>query len=227
VEGSLMARILFDLDGTLVDSAPTLASASNALLAELGRPPLSEDTVKRFVGHGMGRLIERVLGVSGGVPEAGFAACLARYREIYFADPVTGTEPYSGVREALAELAAAGHGLAVCTQKPRLPSRMILERLRLMPPVTGLTAGDDLGVLKPDPAMVRHAAAQIGAGEVIYVGDSETDSATAEAAGVPFLLHAKGYCHVPLESLTAVAIFESFTEVPGLVRQVLESRAAS
>jgi phosphoglycolate phosphatase len=222
-----MARIIFDLDGTLVESAPSLAAASNALLAELGRGPLAVDTVKTFVGHGIGRLIERVLATTGGEPEMGFEAALARYKEIYFADPVTGTEPNPGVREALAELADAGHGLAVCTQKSNEPSRRILEELDLMPPITALTGGDSLGVLKPDPAMLWHAAEQLPPGEVIYIGDSGTDGATAKNAGVPFLLYANGYCHEPLRSVPSVAIFESFTDVPALVRHVLESRAAS
>jgi phosphoglycolate phosphatase len=222
-----MARIIFDLDGTLVDSAPSLTAASNAMLAELGRPPLPVDTVKSFIGNGIAKLVERVLVASGGMPEAGYDASLARYREIYFSDPVTGTVVYPGVHAALEDLAGDGHGLAVCTQKTTAPALRILGDLNLMPPISGLTGGDAVGVLKPDPAMLWHAADQLPHGEVVYVGDSGTDAKTAEAAGVPFLLHAHGYCHVPLESLSAVAIFEHFGEVPGLVRQVLERRAAS
>ena len=216
-----MARIVFDLDGTLVDSVPSRAAAAHALLAELGRDPLPPAQVMGFVGNGISKLVERVLAATGGVPDVGHEACLARYREIYFADPVTGTEAYAGVRDALAALAADGHGLAVCTQKSNAPAEAILTALDLRPPVDGFTGGDSLDVLKPDPAMLWHAADQLPEGPVVYVGDSETDAATAAAAGVPFLLHAKGYCHVPLDSLPAVAIFEHFDELPGLVRQVL------
>lgn len=222
-----MARIIFDLDGTLVDSVPSLAAASNALLGELGRAPLPVETVTGFVGNGIRKLVERVLAASGGMPETGFEPALARYKEIYFGDPVTGTMPYPSVREALGALHAAGHGLAVCTQKSNQPARRILEDLGLMPPITGLTGGDSLDVLKPDPAMLWHAAEQISGGEVIYVGDSGTDSATALAAGVPFLLHARGYCHQPLESLRSVAIFEDYADLPGLIRQVVEGRLVS
>ena len=126
-----MARIVFDLDGTLVDSVPSLAAAANALLAELGRDPLPPAQVMGFVGNGISKLVERVLAATGGVPDVGHEACLARYREIYFADPVTGTEAYAGVRDALAALAADGHGLAVCTQKSNAPAEAILTALDL------------------------------------------------------------------------------------------------
>ena len=101
-------------------------------------------------------------------------------------DPLTGTDPLSpACAEALAALAAAGHGLAVCTQKPNGPALAILRGRALMPPITGFTGGDSLpGVLKPDPRMVSHAADQLAPGPLVYVGDSETDAATAAAAGV-------------------------------------------
>lgn len=222
-----MARIIFDLDGTLVDSASSLAAAVNAVLKEIGRPALPVETIKSFVGNGIAKLVERALAANGGAPVDGLDPCLSRFREIYFSDPVTGTVVYEGVHPALAELAGDGHGLAVCTQKSMVPAQKILESLRLMPPITGLTGGDSLDALKPDPAMLWHAADQLAPGEVVYVGDSGTDAKTAEAAGVPFLLHAHGYCHEPLESLAAVAIFDHYSEIPDLVRQVLERRAAS
>ena len=106
---------------------------------------------------------------------------------------MTGTVAFPGVREALAALAAAGHGLGVCTQKPNAPAVTILRALGLMPPIAALTGGDSLDVMKPDPRMLAHAAAQLPEGPVIFVGDSEVDAATAEAAGVPFLLHTEGY----------------------------------
>ncbi len=222
-----MARIIFDLDGTLVESAPSLASATNALLAELDRPQLSTATVTGFVGSGVVKLVERALEATGGVPATGLEGCVSRYKQIYFADPVTGTEPYPGVLAVLNDLAAEGHGLGVCTQKPTAPARAILEGLSLMPPIIGLTGGDSVGVLKPDPAMLWHAADQLPEGEVVFVGDSGTDAATARASGVPFLLHRNGYCHEPLESLPAVAIFDHFDDVPGLVRRILERRTVS
>jgi phosphoglycolate phosphatase len=222
-----MARIVFDLDGTLVDSNPTLTAAGNALLAELGRRPVSAAVVAGFVGHGARVLVERLLEHSGGVPGGDAARHVARFRAIYAADPVTGTAPYAGVAEALHALAAAGHGLAVCTQKPNAPALAILRALGLMPPVAGLTGGDSLDVLKPDPRMLRHAAAQLPPGPVIYVGDNDVDAATAEAAGVPFLLHTEGYRRVPVDSLPHAAAFADFAALPALVAGLLEARATA
>jgi phosphoglycolate phosphatase len=216
-----MARIVFDLDGTLVDSAPSLTAAANRMLAEIGRAPLEVATTRGFVGHGVAVLVERVLNHTGGVPVGGAAPHLARYRDIYYADPVSGTAVFDGVPAALAALDAAGHGLAVCTQKPCLPARTILRALGLMPPITGLTGGDSLAVLKPDPRMLAHAAAQLGEGPLVYVGDNEVDAETAAAAGVPFLLHTEGYRHAPPSALRHVAAFSDFAELPDLVARLL------
>lgn len=221
-----MARILFDLDGTLVDSAPTIAAAGNALLAELGRAPLDRATITGFVGRGVDVLVDRLLAASGGVPEGGAGAARARYRALYAADPVAGTVVLPGAREALAALAAEGHGLAVCTQKPEAPARVLLAALGLMPPITGLTGGDSTGALKPDPRLVAHAAGQLPPGPVILVGDSETDAATAANAGVPFLLRLGGYRHGPLAAIARAGAFADFAELPGLVARVLAGRAA-
>jgi phosphoglycolate phosphatase len=213
-----MARLVFDLDGTLVHSAPTMAAAANALLAEHDRPPVPVETVIAFVGAGMRRLVERVLEHTGGVPEGDVDGALLRYRALYDADPVTGTATYAGVAEALAALGAEGHGLAVCTQKADGPALAILEALALMPPVTGFAGGESLpGVLKPDPRLFHHAADQLPPGPAFLIGDSETDAATARAAGAPFLLHLGGYRHGPVEDLGAAAAFEDWAELPAIV----------
>ena len=116
-----MARLIFDLDGTLVHSAPTIAAAANGMLGEIGRTALPLAAVLGYVGHGMRRLVEDVLNETGGVPEAGVDHHLAIYRRIYFADPLTGTELYPGVAEALATLAAAGHDLALEFNQGQVP----------------------------------------------------------------------------------------------------------
>lgn len=215
-----MTRIVLDLDGTLVHSLPAIAASANALLAELGRPALPEATIAGFVGHGSRALVERLLAATG-APD-GPDAALARYLAIYEADPVTGTTPYPWVAQALAALAAAGHGLAVCTQKPAAATRRILTALRLMPPVTGLTGGDSLPVLKPDPRLFHHAADQLPPGPAVMVGDSETDAATARAAGVPFLLHSRGYHHGPLEAMAPYAVFDDWRALPDLVAELTQ-----
>jgi phosphoglycolate phosphatase len=225
--GAMRLRLVFDLDGTLVDSAASLAAATNALLSELGRPPLSVATVRGFVGHGVDALTQRALAATGGTPPGALADLQRRLRAIYAVDPVSGVAVYPGARAALAELAAAGHGLAVCTQKPALPARRLLEALGLAPPIAGLTAGDSIPALKPDPRLVRHAAAQIGDGPVLLIGDNEVDAEAASRAGVPFVLHLGGYRHGPLDAIARAASFDRFADLPGIVTRLAAAREAA
>lgn len=220
------ARLVFDLDGTLIDSIPSLVGAGNALLGELGRPAIDLDTGRTFVGHGVVRLVASLLRHSGGIP-GDLEPHVARFREIYGADPVTGTVVYDGVHAALVALAAAGHGLGVCTQKPNAPALDLLRRLELMPPITGFTGGDSLAVLKPDPAMLFHTADQLRGDVTLMVGDSETDAETARRGGVPFLLHTEGYRIAEIAELPHVAAFSDFAELPGLVAAVLDAEATA
>jgi phosphoglycolate phosphatase len=218
-----MARLIFDLDGTLIDSNPTLWAAGGALLGELGRAPVPEAVAAGFVGKGVEALVEALLRHTGGVPGEALAPHVERFRTLYALDPVTGTAPYPGVAGALAALAAAGHGLAVCTQKPNAPALVLLRELGLMPPVTGFTGGDSLDVLKPDPGMLEQAARQLPPGRVILIGDSEIDAATAVAARVPFLLHTRGYRRDPATPLPQAGAFADFAALPELVAGLLAS----
>src|SRR5258708_27058243 len=126
--------ILFDLDGTLVDSVPDLAAAANALLAELGRPPLSLAQVMGMVGDGAPKLVERALAASG-AGDTPLRAALDRFLAFYEADPTRLTRPYDGVPAVLAELAAAGWRLRGCTNKPARPPPAALAGLRPFPPL--------------------------------------------------------------------------------------------
>ncbi len=222
-----MARLIFDLDGTLVDSLPAMLTAANRMLAEIGRPPVSPETCSDFVGHGVKVLVTRLLEHTGGVPGTGVEPALELYRAIYARDPVTGTTAYPGARRALLVLAAAGHGLAVCTQKPNDPARDILIGLSLMPPITGLTGGDSIDVLKPDPRMFTHAADQLPPGPGIMIGDSLTDARVAVAAGVPFLLRTGGYGDQPNDEVPVAGRFAHFDELPDLVARVTQARPVS
>jgi phosphoglycolate phosphatase len=217
---ALMARLVLDLDGTLIDSNPTLAATGSALLAELGRPPVGADDAVAFIGKGVDALVRALLEHTGGIPGGDLPPHVARFRAIYALDPITGTTVYDGVDEALAGLAADGHGLAVCTQKPNAPALVILREFGLMPPVTGFTGGDSLEVLKPDPRMLAHAADQLPPGPVILIGDSEIDAATAVASGVPFLLHTRGYRLDPERPLANDGAFADWAELPALVARL-------
>lgn len=210
-----LVRVVFDLDGTLVDSLGSLAAAGARLCAEMGRPSVSAEQYAGFVGRGVAAQVLDLMQATGGVPEDGGKAAIARFHAIYAEDPVTGVDEYPGARETLADLSAQGCALAVCTQKPQALARQILEALGHMPPVAMVVGGDTLpGVLKPDPAMLFAAADPLGTGPLIYVGDSEVDSKTAENAGVPFVLTGWGYRKTEPPHDARIT---SFAELPGTI----------
>ena len=208
-------RLVFDLDETLVDSVPSLAAAAAVMLGELGRAPVAPADYKAFVGHGMRQQVRRALEFTGGVPADGVDPYLRRMIEVYGADPVRGTHVFPGVHTALAVLDAAGHTMAVCTQKPEAQARRVLEELRLMPPIAGLTGGGTLDVLKPDPAMLHHAAGQLpGDAPVVMVGDRDVDAQTAANAGARFILFAPEGGTPPF---AVDAQFADWRDLPGIV----------
>ncbi len=212
--------IVFDLDGTLVDSVPDIHAATAAFLAERGHAPLDLATITGFVGNGVPVLLERVLRAVGEAAEPEhLQAALPRFNEIYGAAPAALSKLYPGVAEALEALAAAGHLLGICTNKPEGPARQMIEELGIAGFIAALTGGDTLAARKPDPAPLRHTAGLLQAelAAVVYVGDSEVDAATAAAADVPFVLFTEGYRKTPVAEIAHHAALSDFTELPGLV----------
>ena len=202
--------VVFDLDGTLIDSAPDIHAAANVMLREIGREALDLPRIVSFIGNGVPKLVERCLDATGGRDEAGFRAALAIFRRAYDADAATLTRPYPGVPEMLEALGGAGFSMGICTNKPEAPARAILEALGLARWFGAVIGGDTLPVTKPDPAPLREAVVRLGGGRAVYVGDSETDEATAKAAGLPFLFFTGGYRKKPAEAFEADFVFETF-----------------
>ncbi len=217
--------VVFDLDGTLIDSAPDLHAAANRMLAELDRPALTLAQVTSFVGNGVPKLVERCLGATGGVTGgvaggvAGFDAALGRFHALYAEAPADLTRPYPGVAEALAALRDAGCALGICTNKPEAPARRILELLGMDGLFGAVIGGDTAPVRKPDPAPLRLALQALGAETALFVGDSETDEATAQNAALPFGFFTGGYRKKPAEAFEATFAFADFADLPGHVLQ--------
>lgn len=220
------AAVLFDLDGTLIDSAPDIAAAANRMLAEAGAAPLSLAEVKGFIGDGVAVLVQRIVAARG-LPAAAEPALRARFLALYEADAATLTRPWPGVAAALGRIAAAGHPMAVCTNKPERPARAILAALGLDPFFAVVVGGDSLARRKPDPAPLRHAAAALGAHSAVLVGDGEADAAAAAAAGIPFVLYTEGYRKSPVEALPHAARFADFAALPGLLADLLAGMPAT
>lgn len=222
----MIRAVIFDLDGTLIDSAPDLHTAANALLAERGLDPVSLARVRDFIGEGVPKLVERSL-EAGGAPATAqkLTAAVRRFRAIYGAEPVRLTRPYDGVEEALGALSARGLLLGVCTNKPERVSRDILARLGLDRHLRVLVGGDTLARMKPDPAPLLQTARLLGAGpaETLFVGDSGTDADTADAAGISFALYSGGYRKRRLDAFGECFVFHDF----GALTRHVETRLAA
>jgi phosphoglycolate phosphatase len=219
--------ILFDLDGTLVDSAGDLSASLDTLMAEKGLPPIGLETGRSLIGHGIANLVRSALklrGISG--TDEDVAADLARFMEIYGARLTEITRPYPGVRDTLNMLHAEGWQMGVCTNKRETFARAIVSDLGLSPFFSIVSGPDTFGVSKPDPRqLLETAKAAGGLLPVFFVGDSEVDVASAKAAGYPVIALTYGYSKVPLESLSPDALLGSFSEVPAAIYGLLERSA--
>lgn len=212
-------RAVFDLDGTLIDSAPSLCAAGNRLLAELGRDPVDVETYKTFIGKGMKVQVQRLLIHTGGIPDNDLDGFFARYRAHY--DPLRATRAYPGAVAALTAMKDDGWRMSVCTQKPEGPARMVLSALGFSM-IEAVVGGDTIpGALKPNPRLLAAAMDPLGTGPAVYVGDSETDAETAAAGDLPYILHLNGYRHGPAEAMNPVASFADFTALPAIARAAL------
>ena len=218
-------RLIFDLDGTLIDSAPDLNAAANRMLAELfSAPPVPLETFATFIGNGIPAQVERTLAHAGvAADDETRGRAIAAFKRHYGAAPAEKTIVFGGVREALAEMKEAGARMAVCTNKSEDLAWLALEGLGLAGFFGALVGGETLAVKKPDPAPLHECARRLGedAGPVFYVGDSETDEAAALAAGYPLLLYTEGYRKKPVEDFAAAGVFSHFGELPGLIGKLV------
>ena len=217
------AAVVWDLDGTLIDSVRDIAASLNTLLGEHGLGPLDLAEIRLMVGDGAATLIER-----------GFAACgeatrdrvkaqlLPRFLSIYAEHATDTTRLYDGAAEALHALADAGARQGICTNKPEQLARNILASLGINGYFDVVVGGDTTPQKKPDPLPLQHALAALGAGtdDSLLIGDSGVDVATARAAGVPVVLVSNGYCRVPAETLGADALIDDLAALPALLSKI-------
>ena len=206
--------LIFDLDGTLVDSAGDITNAANSLLAALGRAPLPVDAVRGMVGEGARRLVERLLIARPG-SDISVDSALEKFLALYAVQPTSHAALYPGVIETLDHLATQGAAMALCTNKPGIPTNNVLRDLGLSHYFGAVIAGDTLAIRKPDGRVLDSIIAAFGTGrdDIILVGDSEIDSATAAAAGIPFILMTYGYHHQPPDSIPAMFRLDRFSEL--------------
>jgi phosphoglycolate phosphatase len=214
-----MARIVFDLDGTLIDSAPDIQGIANSLMKEEGHDPFTLAQARDIIGNGVAVFVQKMRAARG-IPDSEHERLLAEFVSRYHS-ATTLTETYPSVAAGLEMLAAAGHTLGVCTNKPIVATKAVLAHLSLDTYFDTVIGGDSLPVSKPDPAPLHAAFDALGTGPVIYVGDSDVDAETAVRAGVPFLLFTEGYRKVPVAELAHTYAFSHFDKLPALVETLL------
>lgn len=219
------ATVVFDLDGTLVHTAPDLARVLTRVLADAGLPPADVDEVTRLVGGGLASLMRKAFARRGD-PEAEVQAEARAQAFLRYAleAPAPQSRVYEGVFEALEGLRAEGHRLAVCTNKAEPLARAVLDALGLLPLVHGLVGGG-ARPKKPDPAPVFEAIRRAGGQRegAVFVGDSETDLLAARAAGLPCVLVDFGYHQGRLPALDPDALVSRFADVPAAVARLVSA----
>lgn len=209
-----MRAALLDLDGTLLDTAPDLAAAANAMLAELAEPALDQARVRGFIGKGIQHLVRRTLAAARGAEpdERLFGPALERFEHHYAVLNGLHSSIYPGVCEGLGALRSRGLRLACVTNKPARFTLPLLERFSLARYFDAVVSGDTVARRKPDPEPVRAACARlgVGAGETVMIGDSDNDALAARAAGCRVLLLSCGYTEAgALRKLDCDGIVES------------------
>ncbi len=214
--------ILFDLDGTLVDSAPDIAAALNDALAGASIPPLDLATVKSYVGSGARLLVERALGSSGQArSRADVDDILKRFLVSYRETPACLTRLYPGMADLLLRLSKEGTALGIATNKPQDLTHAILEALSIRQMFDAVAASLPGLALKPAPDLILKALEELGTatGDAVMLGDSRADLEAARAAGCRIVLVTHGYSGEPVGTLGADAVISDVSELPDLLQR--------
>lgn len=212
------AAMLFDFDGTLIDSAPDIVACLNETLAAFGRPPVPFAEGRRMIGKGAPVLLERGFAATGG-PAADLDAAVAAFLERYMTGLVAHTTLYPGAREVLRDLDARGIPVGLVTNKPIRPTHAILAHFGLDGAFAAVFGGDSVAAKKPAPDMILEAAGALGVDPAAawVVGDSDNDIGAARAAGAGAIAVTFGYSAIPPRALGADHVIEELAALRELV----------
>lgn len=216
--------IVFDLDGTLVDTAPDLTAALNHVLAQEGYAPLPLSEVRNLVGHGARVLIERGMGLNGRTLSGDeMQRLFNQFIEYYGRNISVNSTPFPGVARTLEYLNARQARMGVCTNKPEALSHALLDALELRGHFTAILGSDSLSVRKPDPAHLLETIRQAGGhpASAVMIGDSAVDLDTARAANIPAVAVSFGYSQTPVRELGAETVIDSFDELIRVLPELL------
>lgn len=214
--------LIFDLDGTLVDSAPDLATALNHTLGREGLSPVGLDDIRHMVGLGARRLIEQGIEFSGRhYADGDIDRLLGVFLDYYRRNLCRETALFEGAERVVRDLAAQ-HAMGICTNKPEDLAVDLIEQLGMRPFFPVILGGDSLPYKKPDARIFAETLKRLGEFDAaIMIGDSQTDVATARGAGVPVIAVSFGYTAVAPKDLNADILIESFADLPRAIDEVM------
>lgn len=215
-------NLIFDLDGTLADTAPDLLAATNAVLAARERPKLDLDHLRHMVGFGAVALITQAMAASGApAAEGDMPALVEIFLDHYRHHIADGTRLFPAVTETLAALKQDGARLGVLTNKPQELTDLLLPRMGLGDMFSAVYGAGRRPYTKPDPRIFHDVVAELsGPGAAVMIGDSITDLNTARAAGAPCILMSHGFTPVPAKELGADAVLDEFGQLPQALRDL-------
>lgn len=212
--------IVFDLDGTLIDTAPDLVGTLNAIFAREGLIPVAYEDARAMIGGGARLMIARGIEADGRtVAPADLERMFADFIA-YYADHIADrSQPFPGLIDALDTLEASGHRLAVCTNKLERLARLLLDALGLTGRFATICGQDTFGMMKPDPEVLRRTILAAGGDprHAIMIGDSITDIRTARAAELPVIAVDFGYSEEPIETCGADRLISHFAQLPAAI----------
>ena len=212
-------NIIFDLDGTLVHTAPALTKAANELLKELNLPTISTSLYSTFIGGGIKKQVQKLLTYF----EYNYSSIdeyVKKFKDFYYIDPYFKSYLFPNVKDSLIELKSLNFDIAICTQKNREPALKILEYFGIKEYFTGFAFGDSLEVLKPDPLMVKFATKNLIQKKIIYIGDSNTDLKTARNSDSIFILFTEGYRKENISELKPDYFFSNYRNLLELIKKI-------
>jgi phosphoglycolate phosphatase len=215
--------IIYDLDGTLIDSARDMCLAVSRVLADHGLPPITDEDARLFMGEGSKMTMRRAFAKNGRTLDDAEASTVTReFVRYYEQDPIRYTTAFDGVADVVARLDRLGLRQGVATNKFEKPARMILEGLKLMPPIVAVAGADTFPVRKPDPGHLLMLIERIGGrrDRAVMIGDSIHDVKAAHGAGLPAVLVSWGYTAKPADELGAEAVIARFGALPDALERI-------
>jgi phosphoglycolate phosphatase len=222
--------VVFDLDGTLVDTAPDLINALNFVLDREGLPPVPLQSARNMIGAGARKLIERGLELEGRVAAVeDIDRLTADFIDYYAGHIADASRPFDGLENALDDLQTLGYRFAVCTNKLEWLSKLLLDRLGLSSRFAAICGADTFGISKPDPAILRQTILRAGGqlSSALMVGDAGPDIGVARRAGIPVIGVAFGYTEVPIAELKPDRVITHMRELPAAVQSLTLQRGSS